>query len=154
MRHQKREIVRLRITGRKPGFYDESQMRDHIAENLDELEYGMLLHNFDDPAVEFPCQLVGEPRPTGNIDILAVDNRGDFVVIECKNERATPSALGQLLGYISWIKEHLPTCGRPVRGMIVAVKASPQLLRAVRFLPHIPIMVFECKGPNIVRRVL
>ena len=43
----------------------------------------------------------------GYIDILAEDEKGNFVVIELKKGRQSDRAVGQLLRYMVWIKKNL-----------------------------------------------
>jgi RecB family endonuclease NucS len=129
-------------------FAREADLRDHIAYNLHLLEAGLCLHRRCPGSVEF-C----DGKENGKIDVVATDSLGGFLIIECKRDTADASALGQLLGYIAWFREWFQSFHGPVRGAIVAGKASPRLLRALRLVPDVPIMVFEVSSPHNVRRV-
>jgi len=148
----KRENLPLRPSSPPKGFFQESNLRDFIAANLDAIEPGLRLYDSEGRATEFPCKLAGRRR-SGSIDILAVDAEGAFVVIECKLGPATPSALGQILGYIAWVNRHMRALGPPVRGIIVASEVTPFLALAVRFLKGVSITVFECPNPSTLCRV-
>ncbi|MEX2244317.1 MAG: endonuclease NucS domain-containing protein [Fimbriimonadaceae bacterium] len=151
MRWDDEDVITVRPY--KGGFRKEKEMRLWVAENLELLEGGLHIHGDWEALPEFPLQLVGEKQRSGCIDILAVDRKGDFVVIECKNARAGTVALGQVIGYMAWVAENILACGR-VRGILVVQSAAPALLSAIRFVPQLPIMVFECSDRGGVRRVL
>ncbi len=60
----------------------------------------------------------------GRIDIVATDANGDFVVIELKRE-ALRVAIGQLAGYIAYVRKHLAKpAGRSAVGWILARPSS------------------------------
>ena len=63
----------------------------------------------------------------GRIDILVVEHRGDFLVIELKVSQGRSKTLGQLLYYMGWVEHNLAK-GKRVRGAIVA-KEIPEDLR-------------------------
>ncbi len=130
-------------------FPRESDLRDHIAHNLELLEPGLRLHRRCPGSVEFSVQ-----KKDGRIDVLATDAQAGFLIIECKRDTAGPDALGQLLGYIAWFKEWFQCFQGTIRGAIVARKASPRLLRALTLVPHLPIMVFEIDDPSTIRRIV
>ena len=135
-------------------FASEAEMRDHIAANLGDLEPGLALHQRHPNTIEFKCSDVNGQPFRGRIDILASDRQGGLVVIECKNGTAHASALGQLLGYIAWLKAWFPSFQGRVRGFIVASSASPFLLRAIELVPDIQIRVYEHPSPSQLRRVI
>jgi len=130
-------------------FKHERNMVAWLIERLELLEPGLDLYEDVRPGKEYPCKM---PRTMGRIDILAQDRRGGLVVIECKLGTAGPRALGQLLGYMGWVLEHLCTTGETVRGMLVVGRASKMLLCAVRAVP-LPIAVYECPLRGKLERV-
>lgn len=72
----------------------------------------------------------------GIIDLLAVDENGDFVVIEIKRQ-ATDKTIGQILRYMGWTEEELCKDGQRVRGLIVAERKDTQLEFALRVIPDV-----------------
>jgi len=103
-------------------FAAEAHLRDYLAGNLGLIEGGLEL--FVDEAgttgVEYHT-------PIGNIDILAVDAQGGFVVIELKVSRGPDSVAGQVLRYKNWVKRHLAE-GKSTRGIIIAQHISEKVL--------------------------
>jgi RecB family endonuclease NucS len=71
----------------------------------------------------------GVEFPVGGryIDILAVENRKDLVVIELKVSKGYDRAIGQLLRYMAWIEQNLAEANQAVSGMIVARNISEDL---------------------------
>ena len=145
-------------------FEYEVDMVGHFALNLDLLEPDMHLYQeAGGPGIEHPCNDAFN-RSASSIDILAIDRNGDFVVIECKVKRGQPAVLGQVLGYIAWIKNNLliPSSNeaatapdRPKVRAIIVVKAASALLKlALKELNRPEISVFEYVNALEVRRVL
>jgi RecB family endonuclease NucS len=136
-------------------FATEAEMRDHLAKNLHLIEPGMqLVRKANQFGVEFTCPILkGATRIEGRIDILATDSGGGFDVIECKHGPASASALGQVLGYIAWFRVWFHSFVGPVRGIIVASSATPNLLRAIALVPDVEIRVYEHPCPAVFRRV-
>jgi endonuclease len=57
--------------------------------------------------------------PVGILDLLCEDANGQLVVIELKAGQARDSAVGQISGYIGWIRKNVAD-GKNVRGILVA----------------------------------
>lgn len=107
-------------------FAYERDLRDYLARNLLLIEPGLRLYEEEGvTGIEFP---VGGRY----IDILAVDSRGGYVVVELKVSRGYDRTLGQLLRYIGWIEVHQADVGQSVRGVIVAKDVSHDLRLACR----------------------
>lgn len=60
----------------------------------------------------------------------------DFVVVELKRGKAQSEALGQILGYMGWVKQNLAEA-RNVRGIILAEDADERLLYALKNVPNV-----------------
>jgi RecB family endonuclease NucS len=75
----------------------------------------------------------------GIIDILAVDEKGNFVIIEIKRQ-ATDKTIGQILRYMGWIQEELCKDGQKVSGLIVAERKDIQLEFALKVIPTVKFM--------------
>lgn len=72
--------------------------------------------------------------PVGFIDLLCRDTKG-FVVVEIKRDVADTRAVGQLLGYMGWIAEHLAGPGDSVRGVLVAKRMDAKTSSALGVVP-------------------
>jgi hypothetical protein len=117
-----------------PTFGLEYQLRDFLAQKLGSIEVdGRRLRLYVDPAgrdgVEYPTGV-------GPIDILAVDQHDDFVVLELKRARTADRALGQLARYMGWVKH---TIGREkeVRGVVVAREIDQRLKFGASIIPGV-----------------
>lgn len=55
----------------------------------------------------------------GQIDILALDSHGRFVVIEFKRDQSSDQTVGQLLRYVGWVHVNLAK-NAAVRGIVIA----------------------------------
>lgn len=56
----------------------------------------------------------------GRIDLLCLDKKKNFVVIELKEGRESDRVVGQILRYIGWVKENLCESGQSVNGIIIS----------------------------------
>jgi len=112
--------------GNASEFAYEHDLRDYLARSLHLIEPGLRL--FDDEGV------TGVEFPAGGrfIDILAVDSRGNYVVIELKVSKGYDRVVGQLLRYMGWIETNQADEGQSVRGVIVAKSVSDDLRLACR----------------------
>jgi endonuclease len=118
-------------------FAFEHDLRDYLARNLQILEPSLKLYSDEGiTGVEFP---VGGRF----IDLLAVDGKGDYVVIELKVSRGYDRVIGQLLRYMAWIKRHHADPGQKVRGIIVAKTITEDLLMACAELPTVRLFEYS-----------
>ena len=98
----------------------------------------MKLYKDEDGAfdgIEYPA---GQRR----IDILAVGADDAYVVIETKVSRAYDRVVGQILYYMSWVRENLAG-EAPVRGIIVASEISKDLILATSSIEDIQLVEYE-----------
>jgi hypothetical protein len=102
-------------------FAYEADLRNLLAKKLQIIEPG--LHLYEEEGV------TGIEFPAGGrfIDILAVDARGGYVVIELKVSRGYDRVVGQLRRYMGWVAKHHAEPGQAVRGVIVAREISEDL---------------------------
>jgi RecB family endonuclease NucS len=114
----------------------EARLRAYIAANLGSIEPG--LRPLSPNSEEFSCHLPGLGR-VGGIDILAVDSLQRLVVIEVKSKPADPSALGQLVGYVAWLRKHLDYPTHSVRTIILAPSATVMLTYALETFDLFPV---------------
>lgn len=70
--------------------------------------------------------------PHGRIDILAVDDKGDYYVIELKKDSGYDDAFVQTKAYVDWIQKHLATAKHKTYGIICLNNPTKQLIEKVR----------------------
>lgn len=80
-----------------------------------------------------------DTQTVGIMDFLAVDEKGNFVIIEIKRQ-ATDTTIGQILRYMGWTKEELCKEGQKVSGIIVAERKDMQLEFALKVIPNVKFM--------------
>ena len=118
-------------------------------EALEVQHYQTLLHRnfhrlfpklkyFDDEE-QIPKNGQYDTQTVGIMDILAVDEKGNFVVIEIKRQ-ATDKTIGQILRYMGWTQEELCKDGKKVTGLIVAERKDIQLEFALKVIPTVKFM--------------
>jgi hypothetical protein len=118
-------------------FAYEHDLRDYLARNLHLIEPGLKLYEDEDvKGIEFP---VGGRY----VDILAVDNVGDYVVIELKVSRGYDRVVGQLLRYVAWVQKHHADPGQRVRGVIVGRQITEDLQLACHGLQNVSLFEYE-----------
>lgn len=84
------------------------------------------------------------PAGTWSIDFLSVDrNTKEFVVIELKRGQTSDATVGQVLRYISWVRENLAAPNQNVRGIIVASEVDQALRYAAREIGNVSVQTYE-----------
>ncbi|MBE7550976.1 MAG: DUF1016 family protein [Anaerolineales bacterium] len=63
----------------------------------------------------------------GEVDILCLDTRNNFVVIELKRNKAPDRVVAQVDRYIAWVEKNLAQPGQRVRGLIIAKSFDKRL---------------------------
>jgi hypothetical protein len=118
-------------------FAYEHDLRDYLARNLSLIEPGLKLYSEEG--------VTGVEYPAGGrfIDILAVDDAGQYVVIELKVSKGYDRVVGQLLRYIGWIEKHHAEPGQQVRGVIVAKEITEDLVLACARLRDVQLFNYE-----------
>ena len=114
----------------------ERDLEEYIIRDLNQIESGLELYSKEG--------VTGRQYSTevGRIDILAIDKNGDFVVIELKAGTASYSVIGQILGYISWVRQNISQ-GRKVRGIIIADDFDKKVKYAASEIPNISLKKYE-----------
>lgn len=126
------EVEQNAEENQKFSFNFEQDLKQHIAANLEEIEQGLKLYP---KGIEFYTDI-------GKIDILATDRNNDFVIIELKAGTAGDKALGQIQGYMAWIKKNLAK-DKKVRGVIISSDTDNRLKYAVSLLENLEIKKYE-----------
>ncbi len=118
-------------------FAYESDLRNFLSKNLNVLEPGLRLYEEEGiKGIEFP---VGGRF----VDILALDAKGAYVVIELKMSRGYDRVLGRLRRYMGWIAKNHAEPGQMVRGIIVAREISEDLVLACIGLHSVELFEYE-----------
>ena len=114
----------------------EKDMEDYIIKNLVSLEDGLKLYSHNATS--------GRQWNTdaGIIDILAIDKDNNLVVIELKIGKAKDSVIGQILGYISWVKNNIAE-DQEVRGIIIAEEFDKRVLYAADNIPYLQLKSYR-----------
>jgi hypothetical protein len=122
----------------KVSFGLERDLEEYLLRNLNQLEDGLKLYSIEG--------ISGRQYNTdvGRIDLLALDREGNFVVIELKAGLATDRVVGQVLGYMRYIRKNIAT-GKDVRGLIVADDFDERLKYAVAEIPKLKLKKYLVK---------
>jgi hypothetical protein len=83
-----------------------------------------------------------DTQTIGIMDMLCIDDRGDFLIIEIKRQ-VTDKTIGQILRYMGWTKEELCKDGQKVKGLIVAERKDSQREFALKVIPDVRFMKLE-----------
>jgi len=118
-------------------FAYEKDLQNFLSKNLCKIEPGLKLYEEED--------ITGIEFPVGNryIDILALDNDDNYVVIELKVSRGYDRVVGQLLRYMAWIRKNHSDEGQLVRGIIIAREVSEDLLLACSEISNIDLYEYQ-----------
>jgi hypothetical protein len=109
----------LARVGREPGptvfNLDPGQVRTLLGEQPGLLEKGLGIY------ADESGQPVGAkfPSPVGEIDVLARDPKGDFVVIMVPERDETVNVVGGILQRMGWVRKHVASEKKDVRGVVV-----------------------------------
>ena len=80
----------------------------------------------------------------GIIDVLARGRQtGDYVVIELKRSLASDQAIGQVLRYMGWVKEHLARGSHAVRGIVICQTSDERLDYALSMIPDVDAKFYQ-----------
>ena len=116
------------------GFSLEKQLRDFLADNISSIKInGKSLQVFVDQTgrdgIEYPTEV-------GFIDVLCIDNDGNFFVFELKRDIGTDRVVGQLARYMGWVQNTIGR-GKEVIGVIVAKQIGQKLRYAASIIPKV-----------------
>ena len=118
-------------------FAYEKDLQNFLAKNLGLIEPTLRLYSEEG--------INGLEFPAGGryIDILAVDEQSNYVVIELKVSKGYDRVVGQLLRYIAWIKQNHAEPTQSVRGIIIAREISEDLILACSGIPNVTLYEYN-----------
>jgi len=108
----------------------EKYLEDFIWDNWDRIDFGEKLKKFVDDDGNQGKQYYTEDA--GYIDLLAKDEKGNFVVFELKKGRKNDEVIGQVLRYVGWVRRNLAKNGEGVRGVIIVGDKNKKLEYALQ----------------------
>ena len=118
-------------------FAYEKDLQNFLAKNLSILEPGLKLYRDEDiTGIEYPVD-------NRRIDILALNEKNDYVVIELKVSRGYDRVVGQILRYMAWIKKYQADEGQKVRGIIIARDISVDLVLACSEINNVELYEYQ-----------
>lgn len=125
-------------------FTFEEDLQNFIEENFENISFGGQLRIYTDSSGR---QGLYYPTEYGEIDILAVDENGNYVVFELKRDRAADHVVNQLGRYMQWVEENLALKNnKSVRGIILAHRGSKSLYGAAKALRFpVTIMIYRLR---------
>lgn len=103
----------------------EKYLEEFIIENWKGIDFGEKLKLYVDSDGNTGQQYY--TSEVGYLDILAVDNEGNFVVIELKKGRKNDEVVGQILRYMGWVRNNLAKPDQTVRGLIIVGERDVKL---------------------------
>ena len=122
----------------------EKDLEEFIYRNLDQMEEGLKPHSDKDLSRQYTTEV-------GRLDILALDKNEDLVVIELKAGRASGDVVGQILGYMAWVRENMAE-DKKVRGIVVANSFENRVKYAATEIPNLElkeyVVNFNFKTPE------
>lgn len=124
----------------KTQFALEAHLEEFIAKNWKHIHFGTNIDLYE------ADEQSGRQFPAGtwNIDFLCIDkSTSDFVVIELKRGKTSDATVGQILRYISWVKENLAKEGQRTKGIIIAQEVDDALRYAVREIENVRVLTYQ-----------
>lgn len=103
----------------------EYQIEEYYVNNLNLLESRLRLYidEYGRKGRQFSTEV-------GRIDILCLDSKNNYVVVEFKRNWTSDKVVGQTLRYMGWVNVNLAN-GRKVRGIIIAKEFDYKLKYAI-----------------------
>ncbi len=115
-----------------------------IAERMDEKSLETMLANRPDLIESGLTVFQRQSRiPVGIIDLLCIDRKRNYVVVEIKRPAADyREVVGQITSYMGWVRKNIATKGQSVRGIIVVGRRNDRLDYSLDLIPDISVRTF------------
>ena len=125
----------VRLAEQSNDFRMEKHLEDFLVSNWGRTNFGLDYDLYTEDGTFAGQQY---PTDTGPLDILAISkDRKTLLVIELKKSRASDAAVGQVLRYMSYIRDEVADNGQNVVGAIIALDDDQKLMRAVSMIPNV-----------------
>lgn len=122
-------------------FQMEKHLEDFLITNWSQTNFGTEYVLYEEDGIPAGQQFHTD---TGPLDILAISrDRQTLLVIELKRGRASDKVVGQVLRYMSYVKEVVAEPDQSVRGAIVALEDDKGLRRALSMVDAVDFFRYE-----------
>lgn len=118
----------------------EAHLEDFLYRNWESINWGSKLRLYKTDGQD------GRQFPAGpwSIDLLAIEEEtNDLVVIELKRGKSSDATLGQILRYISWVKENIADESQSVNGIIIAKDVDDALSYGVKSIGNVKVKTYQ-----------
>lgn len=140
------EIERGIFNNNKNKFESEEELQEYLSNNWNQILF------FKEWELR-PSSISGKYNigKIGQIDFLAKHfNKDKWLVIELKIVKSSDKAVGQILRYMGWVKEHLADKSDEIEGVIISESADELIRYALICAPNIKLKLLE-KGNLILK---
>lgn len=99
----------------------EKEIEDYYVRNISEIDLNLEVVLKPTYGRQFSTHI-------GPIDILCIDKVSqEYVICELKRGQTSDETIGQLLRYMGWVKKHLETSNKNVRGILVGSEFNEKI---------------------------
>lgn len=126
----------------------EKHLEDFLVANWGATELGQAYDLYEEEGEGVGQQF---PTDTGPIDILGISkDRKTLLVVELKKGRASDLVVGQILRYMSFVKDELAESDQEVCGIVIALEDDVRLKRAMSMVSNVSFYRYQV-GFKLIR---